>query len=151
MKTYRITTLLCAIIVSSIITQADEAWSGTTIDLSVKTILASQKPGRSDPILKSFTNGVKDVFGYSSYKLLSRNNLKLNQRNAGTISLPGNRSMKITSKGISGGRVTLQVEMFRNNRQIFQTVVRLLNDSEVTVGGPKHEDGNLLINIFASF
>ena len=150
MKMYRIT-LLCAIIVPILFTQADEAWSETTIDLSVKTILASQKPGRDDPSLKSFTNDMKDVFGYSSYKLLSRDNLRLNQENSGRISLPGNRSMKITSKGISGDRVTLQVEMFRDNKQIFQTVVRLLNDSEVTVGGPKHEDGNLLINIFASF
>ena len=150
MKIYRIT-LFCAIIVSILITQADEAWSGATIDLNVKTILASQKPGRDDPNLERFTSGVKDVFGYSSYKLLSKDNLKLNQENSGRISLPGNRSMKITSKGISGERVTLQVEMFKNNRQIFQTVVRLLNDSEVTVGGPKHEDGNLLINIFASF
>ena len=147
---YRIT-LLCAIIVPILFTQADEAWSETTIDLSVKTILASQKPGRDDPSLKSFTNDMKDVFGYSSYKLLSRDNLRLNQENSGRISLPGNRSMKITSKGISEGRVTLQVEMFKDNKQIFQTVVRLLNDSEVTVGGPKHEDGNLLINIFASF
>jgi hypothetical protein len=150
MKMYRIT-LLCAIIVPILFTQADEAWSETTIDLSVKTILASQKPGRDDPSLKSFTNDMKDVFGYSSYKLLSRDNLRLNQENSGRISLPGNRSMKITSKGISEGRVTLQVEMFKDNKQIFQTVVRLLNDSEVTVGGPKHEDGNLLINIFASF
>jgi len=150
MKIYRII-LLCAIIVSILITQADEAWSGATIDLSVKTILASQKPGRDDPSLKRFMSEVKDVFGYSSYKLLSRDSLKLNQKNSGRISLPGNRSMKVTSKGISGERVTLQVEMFKNNKQIFQTVVRLLNDSEVTVGGPKHEDGNLLINIFASF
>jgi hypothetical protein len=150
MKTYGIT-LLCAVIVTILITQADQAWSETTIDLSVKTILASQKPGRDDPNLKSFKDGMKDVFGYSSYKLLSRDNLKLTQDNSGRISLPGNRSMKITSKGISGDRVTLQVEMFRDNKQIFQTVVRLLNDSEVTVGGPKHEDGNLLINIFASF
>ena len=150
MKIYRIT-VLCAIVVSVFITQADEARSGATIDLNVKTILASQKPGRDDPNLKRFTNGVKDVFGYSSYKLLSKYNLKLNQENSGRISLPGNRSMKITSKGISGERVTLQVEMFKNDKQIFQTVVRLLNDSEVTVGGPKHEDGNLLINIFASF
>lgn len=150
MKTYGIT-LLCAVIVSILITQADQAWSETTIDLSVKTILASQKPGRSDPNLKRFTNGMKDVFGYSSYKLLSRDNLRLNQDNSGMISLPGNRSMKITSKGISGDRVTLQVEIFKDSKQIFQTVVRLLNDSEVTVGGPKHEDGNLLINIFASF
>ncbi len=150
MKIYRIT-LLCVIIVSILITQADEAWSGATINLNVKTILASQKPGRDDPNLERFTSGVKDVFGYSSYKLLSKDNLKLNQENSGRISLPGNRSMKITSKGISGDRVTLQVEMFKNNKQIFQTVVRLLNDSEVTVGGPKHEDGNLLINIFASF
>jgi hypothetical protein len=150
MKTYRMT-LLYAIIVSILITQADEAWSETTIDLSVKTILASQKPGRDDPSLKNFTNGVKDVFGYSSYELLSRDNLRLDERNSGRISLPGNRSMKITSMGISGDRVTLQVEIFKNNKQIFQTVVRLLNDSEVTVGGPKHEDGNLLINIFASF
>jgi len=140
MKIYRIT-LLCVIIVSILITQADEAWSGATINLNVKTILASQKPGRDDPNLERFTSGVKDVFGYSSYKLLSKDNLKLNQENSGRISLPG----------ISGDRVTLQVEMFKNNKQIFQTVVRLLNDSEVTVGGPKHEDGNLLINIFASF
>ena len=144
-------TLFCTIIVSILFTQADKAWSGRTIDLSVKTILASQKPGRNDPSLKSFRDGMKDVFGYSSYRLLSRDNLKLNQENSGRISLPGDRSMKITSKGISGGRVTLQVEIFKDNRQIFQTVVRLLNDSEVTVGGPKHEDGNLLINIFASF
>ena len=150
MKIYRIT-LLCAIIVSILITQANEAWSGATIDLSVKTILASQKPGRDDPNLKRFTNGVKDVFGYSSYKLLSKDNLKLNQKNSSRISLPGNRSMKITSKGISGNRVTLQVEIFKNNKQILQTVVRLLNDSEVTVGGSEHKDGKLLINIFASF
>jgi hypothetical protein len=150
MKTYGITSL-CAVIVSILITHADQAWSETAIDLSVKTILASQKPGRSDPTLKNFTNGMKDVFGYSSYKLLSRDNLRLNQDSSGRISLPGNRSMKITSKGISGDRVTLQVEIFKDNKQIFQTVVRLLNDSEVTVGGPKHEDGNLLINIFASF
>ena len=150
MKTYRIT-LLFVIIVSVLIIQADKVWSETTIDLSVKTILASQTPGRDDPSLKRFKDELKDLFRYSSYQLLSRDNLRLNQKNSGTISLPGNRSMKITSKGISGGRVSLEVEMFRNNRQIFQTVVRLLNDSEVTVGGPKHEDGNLLINIFASF
>ncbi len=150
MKTYGIN-LLCTVIVSVLIAQADQAWSETTINLSVKTILASQKPGQSDPNLKSFKDGMKDIFGYSSYKLLSRDNLKLNQNSSGRISLPGNRSMKITSKGIDGNRVTLQVEIFRDNKQIFQTVVGLLNDSEVTVGGPKHEDGNLLINIFASF
>jgi hypothetical protein len=143
--------LCCIIILSVLITQAEEIWSGTTIDVNVKTIFASQKPGHDDPGLKRFTSGVKDVFSYSSYKLLSSDNLKLNQKNSGMISLPGNRSMKITSKGISGNRVTLQVKIFKNKRQIFQTVVRLLNDSEVTVGGPKHEDGNLLINIFATF
>ena len=150
MKTYRIT-LLCAIIVSILVTQADKVWAETTIDLSVKIILASQKSGQSDPSLKRFKDELDDLFRYSSYKLLSRDNLKLNQKKSGMIALPGNRSMKITSQGISGGRVTLQEEMFKDNRQIFQTVVRLLNDSEVTVGGPKHEDGNLLINIFASF
>ena len=143
--------LYCTILVSILITQADEVWSGTTIDLDVKTILASQKPGPTDPNLKRFTSGLQGVFNYSSYRLLSKDNLRLNQENSGRISLPGNRFMKITSKGISGDRVTLHVEMFRNNKQIFQTVVHLLNDSEVTVGGPKHEDGNLLINIFASF
>ena len=150
MKMNRIA-LTCIIIVSILITQGDEVWSETSINLNVQTILASQKPGRDDPSLKRFKSGVKDVFSYSSYKLLSRDDLKLNQKNSGRISLPGKRSMRITSKGISENRVTLQVEIFKDNKQIFQTVVRLLNNSEVTVGGPKHEDGNLLINIFASF
>ena len=150
MKTNRII-LCCSILFLILFGQTDKVWSGPTIHLSVKTILASKESGPTDPNLERLTDEFQSVLKHTSYRLLSRDNLTLNQRKSGRISLPGGRSMTITSKGISGNRVTLQVEIFKGNKQIFQTVVRLLNDSEVTVGGPKHKDGNLLINIFASF
>jgi hypothetical protein len=67
------------------------------------------------------------------------------------ISLPGGRMMSITLKGISGRRATLQLEIYKRKRQIFQTIIQLRNRSSVTVGGPEYRGGYLLFNIYNSF
>lgn len=120
------------------------------ININIKTILASEQ-GPVDPRLKGFINEIKPLFNYSSYELLSQNSLTIRDRTKKTVGLPGNRSLKITSKGISGKRVTLQLEIYKKNNRIFQTIIQLRNKSSITIGGPKHKRGNLLFNIFASF
>jgi hypothetical protein len=39
----------------------------------------------------------------------------------------------------------------KGKQQIFQTTIQLLNRSSITLGGPKHRKGILLLNIFNSF
>ena len=118
-------TILCFILILIFFLPATHAYSGTTVKLRVRTILASHTHGPSDPRLKDLTHQLQSVFNYDSYKLLKQNHIILNQRPSSRVSLPGNRVMSITSTGISGNRATLQIEIFKNKRRIFQTVIRL--------------------------
>jgi len=125
--------------------------AGPVIDIRVKTILASQEGGGADPGLRSLTKDLQSVLRYSSYKVLGQNSLSLKLNEPGTVSLPGGRVLHITPQAISDGRATLKLEIYSGNRQTFQTVIKLRNNSSLTVGGPKHRGGSLLFNIYNSF
>jgi hypothetical protein len=128
-----------------------QVWAGPIIHINIKTLLALQDAGPSSPQIKSLTQEYRSVLRYSSYKLLSQNRLNLKLNESGRVSLPGNRIMNITLKGISGNRASLKLEIYKKNRKIFQTVVQLRNRSSITVGGPKYRGGDLLFNIFNYF
>ena len=121
------------------------------IGIRVKTILASQDSAHVDPQLKNLVRELKSVFRYTSYRLLSENRLRLQITQTGTVALPGNRILRITPTGIRGKRAELNVVILKNNRQIFQTSIQLLNRKSITIGGPRHKKGILLLNIFNSF
>ena len=121
------------------------------IGIRVKTILASQDSAHVDPQLKNLVGELKSVFRYTSYRLLSENRLRLQITQTGTVALPGNRILKITPTGIRGKRAELNLVILKNSRQIFQTTIQLLNRKSITIGGPRHKKGILLLNIFNSF
>ena len=137
--------------VFSILTIPAYGLASSVIQIHIKTILASQTAGGIDPGLRNLVEDLQSVFKYSSYQLLRQDNLNLHLNESGSVSLPGDRMMNITPRDITGGRATIELEISTGNRQIFQTVIRLLNNSSITVGGPKHQDGYLLFNIFNSF
>ena len=130
---------------------SQQSAASSVIRLNIKTILASQKSGDIDPSLRSLANELQTVFKYSSYRLLKQDDLNLKLKESGQVSLPDNLIMKITPMALSGDRSTINLEILSGNRTIFQTVIRLLNKSSITVGGPKHQGGYLLFNIYNSF
>ncbi|OQY58602.1 MAG: hypothetical protein B6245_10960 [Desulfobacteraceae bacterium 4572_88] len=121
------------------------------ISIVVRTVLASQEGQFTDPELSGLIRELQSVFKYSSYRLLSQDRMNLGMEKMGTASLPGGRLLKITPTGIRGNRAELRLEIFKKNRQIFQTVIQLLNKGSITVGGPQHKGGYLLFNISNSF
>ena len=121
------------------------------VDIAVITILASQDSNYIDPGLSSTIRELQRVFRYSSYRLISRDRLRLALTQTGSVSLPGGRRLQITPASIQGNRVGLQLGIFKNRQQIFRTTVQLRNRSSMTVGGPKHKGGYLLFNISSSF
>ena len=127
------------------------ARSGPDINITVKTILASGKGNSVDPRLQGFVRELQSVFRYSSYEFLGEKDLRLSSNNKVAVSLPEQRTMNISARGIEGNRVVLEIEILKNNARIFQTVIKLRNNSSVTIGGPEYKGGNLLFNIFASF
>jgi hypothetical protein len=130
---------------------AESVWAEPKINIVIKTVLASQDSDSVDPRLSDLIKDLQSVFRYSSYKLLGQDRMILGIGETGMASLPENRILKISPTGIRGDRVSLRLEILKNRRQVFQTVIQLLNHASITVGGPEYKGGYLLFNIFSSF
>ena len=127
------------------------AWASNKIDVNVKTVLASQDKVFISPELAAMAQELQSLFRYSSYRLLSEDSMNLGLKETGTVSLPGNRILKITPTGIRGDRVEMKLIIHKKKKQVFETVIQLLNKGNIIVGGPKHRNGSLLFSISASY
>jgi hypothetical protein len=130
---------------------AGAVWAKDDISADVKTVLASQESEYLDPRLSSLIKELQTIFRYSCYRLLSEDRVGLTMKETGKVSLPGNRVLEITPLQIEGDRMELKLVMVKKKKEIFQTIIKLLNHRSLTVGGPKYKDGFLLFNISASF
>jgi len=119
--------------------------------ISVDTILASRQGGGVDARLKQDVSELQNMFNYTSYQLLSSKTLNLNKGESGTVSLPGNRRLKITPHNIRGNRADIALQMMKKTRTVFQSQIQLLNRGSLFVGGPKYENGNLIFKISGSY
>ncbi len=121
------------------------------VKIVVKTVLASQDPASVDPRISDLTRKLQSVFRYSSYRLISEDNMQLRIGETGAVSLPGDRMLKITPLRVTGNRTELQLLIFKKESQIIKTRIQVLNHGSITVGGPEHQGGFLLFDIFNSF
>jgi len=121
------------------------------VKIVVKTVLASQDATSVDPRISALTQKLQSVFRYASYRLISEANLHLPIGKTGTVSLPGDRMLKITPLRITGNRAELQLLIFKQERQIIKSRIQVLNHGSITVGGPEHKGGFLLFDIFNAF
>ena len=124
--------------------------AGNDIQVVVKTIQASGEGTYLDPRLSPLIEELQSVFRYSSYRLLSEDAMALTQGQTGKVALPGGRVLRITPKGTADDRIELGLRISKGRKEIFQTLVQLLNHGSIIVGGPRHQSGTLLFRISAS-
>ncbi len=119
--------------------------------ISVDTILAARNDAVVDPQLKRHIGELQSMFNYTSYRLLSSESLNLGVGQSGTVSLPGDRRLKITPHKIRGARADIALQMMKQERTVFQTQIQLLNRGSLFVGGPKYQNGNLIFKISSAY
>lgn len=146
-RLYRLNVLLLFFIIIPVTVKSAD----TLVNIDVKTVLASQDTRFHDPRLADLIEELQSVFRYTSYRLLGHDRLSLGMQQTGTVRLPGNRMLKITPLGIRGNRSELLLVILKQKQSLFQTTIRLRNNSSITVGGPRHDKGYLLFNISNSF
>ena len=145
-------TLLLALMAALLACQTGRIWAGEpAVKIVVKTILASQDAASVDPRISDLTRKLQSVFRYSSYRLISEDTLQLHINETGTVSLPGDRMLQITPLRVTENRAELQLLIFKKESQIIKTRIQVLNHGSITVGGPEHQGGFLLFDIFNSF
>ena len=142
-KSLGITLLVAAVLMLALPT----ALTAAEINIGIKTILASNDRQYEDPQLRGIITELKTVFRFTSYRLLKQNRLALSQGQTGRVNLPGNRILSVTPTGSRGNRTQMGLRINKKQRQIFETQIELLKGGTLTVGGPRYENGYLLLNI----
>lgn len=121
------------------------------VKVVVKTIHASKNSNSIDPRIRNLVKEFKSVVKYSGYKLLDEKNLSLTDGKKVVIQIPGGRTMSITSKGVNGGRVSLEIEYFKGKNNKLTTSIGLPNNDDASLAGPEYDGGVLFFNILATF
>jgi hypothetical protein len=120
-------------------------------NVTVTTILASNGNKGVDRRIGSQVQELQAAFRYSSYQLVNKTHQRLALNQTGNAPLPGGRALSITPLRVIGNRAKLKLAVFKNGRPTFQTVIQLLNQGRIIVGGPQHSGGVIIFIISNSF
>jgi len=125
-------------------------FAASSVKTMVKVIHASTGSNHVDSNLSSIISELKSVFKYTSYRLLSNQQLTQPFNRQGSVNLPGNRTLLITPTEMNGKRIKYKIVILKGSKSIFQTQVLLKNNNSITIGGPQYDNGVLLFDIMGS-
>ena len=119
------------------------------VEVRIDTVLASSARKGFDPALARLKRPFTQLFPYSSYRLVQGERRMMPWRRSEQFLLPGGRYLVVTPRGISGDRVSLGIMLIQGSRPLVNTVLSLKNRGVFLVGGPRYQDGVLIIAIGA--
>ena len=124
------------------------AW-GAEVGVGIRVILASHQAKGIDARLQDIQKNLGTLFNYSSYQLLQERSFLLSEGQTDQLPLADNKELHIKLIQEQGGVAEIAVEILRGGRNIFKTTAKLKKGGTLLIGGPKHEDGVLILAISA--
>jgi hypothetical protein len=122
---------------------------GEEAGIGIRVILASHQVKGIDARLQDIQKNLGALFNYSSYQLLQERSFLLAQGQVDQLPLAGKKELLIKLLQEQGGTAEIAVEILRAGRSIFKTTAKLKKGGTLLIGGPKHEDGVLILAISA--
>ena len=124
------------------------AWGGE-VGIGIRVILASHQAKGIDARLQDLQKNLGTLFNYSSYRLLQDRSFLLSEGQTDQLPLADNKELHIQLIQEQGGTAEIGVEILRGGKSIFKTTAKLKKGGTLLIGGPKHEDGVLILAISA--
>jgi hypothetical protein len=136
---------VAAAILASFVANPASAENRTTVQ--IQTVLASNNQRSFDARLASLKTELRQL-RFKSYSLVSSETRVLHG-NGGQcgIELPNGRYLHITTREHTPGYVRLHILLNEDNHPVVNTYVKLELGSVVLLGGPRDENGTLVITL----
>lgn len=129
--------------------EASVAFAGEQVQVQVGTVYATNAGQHFDRDLEAMRAQLERLFRYTSYHLVKRESRDVAWGDPVDMELPGGRFLRVMPKSAGGERVSLDVMLRKNQHVLMDTEFTVRPHGTVMVGGPKHEDGVLIIWIGA--
>ncbi len=128
-----------------------QAIAGEMVELRVETVLATDSSKEFDTRLTDIRPQL-NRFRYSSYRLVQEERRRVDWGKQADFFLPGGRFLQVVPKEYANQRIALQVMLMEGTTPtpLMNTLLSIRNHGMVFFGGPKHQEGTLIIRIGAT-
>lgn len=104
-----------------------------------------------DSSLRDMGDQLKSLFSFSSYRLLREEMHTLYPNQPVLVPIASRREIELTLIGKQRNVAEVKVKIKQEQKDILNTQVRLSPGRTVSIGGPKHGEGVLIIALSAHF
>lgn len=122
---------------------------GRRICVHVDSVVASDTNEGVDTRLAAMGQRLHSLFSYNSYRLVSHQDSKTEIGNLISFNLPGGRILHVQPREVVGDMISMELVLFQGERPLMTTDLKLRDHGMLIVGGPKYEQGMLIISIGA--
>jgi hypothetical protein len=119
------------------------------ITVTVGSVLATDGGQEFDSRLVAMKPQFDSLFRYSSYRLIKQERRALQWGQGASFDIPGGRYLVIAPKELRDSKVSMTVMLLEGGRPLIDTSVALRDHGVLLVGGPKEQQGVLIIAIGA--
>jgi hypothetical protein len=115
------------------------------VQTRVRVIQASNAGSSIDSSLRDVTDQLGSLFNFSSYRLLKDETVALSPDQPVSVPVHPGRSLELTLIRQHRHTAEVRVRIKREGTDILDTQVRLSPGRTVSIGGPKHGEGTIII------
>jgi hypothetical protein len=119
------------------------------ITIRVDSVLAADTHEGVDARLASISQRLKALFDYSTYRLVSREVSRTACGRMVAFNLPGGRILHVAPHRVDGDMIEMELMLFQGPRPLMTTDLKLMNHGTFFIGGPRYQQGMLIISIAA--
>ena len=125
-----------------------QSFRGPLITVTIDSVLAADTKEGTDPRLPDpIKQQLAELFGYSTYRLVSHQGITTNWGRELDFVLPGGRVLRVAPQNFDGHMVAMAVLMFDGERPVMSTDFKLENGGDLMLGGHRYANGMLIVTI----
>jgi hypothetical protein len=142
--------LACALAGAATLTVLSAAGATQRVDLTIGSVLATDAGQEFDSRLIAMKPQFESLFRYSSYRLMKQETRTIGWGEGASFDIPGGRYLVVAPQELRDSKVTMKIMLLEGGRPLIDTSVALRNHGMLLLGGPKHQEGVLIISIGAN-
>ena len=120
------------------------------VNVYVDSVMAADTNEGTDPRLGPMDQKLRGLFGFSTYSLIGHNEGETDCGKMNAFTLPGGKILHVQPRAIDGDMIAMEIVLFDGTRPMMTTDLKLKNNGTLIVGGPRYEQGMMIISIGAS-
>ncbi len=123
--------------------------AANAVEVHIGAVLASNSGKEFDQRLASMHRQFNTLFPYSSYRLVKETSQQVPWGGRVGFDIPGGRYVLVIPKEFKNDRVLMKVMVIEGSRPIVDTALSLRNHATFLFGGPRQQEGVLILSIGA--